>query len=94
MSAIVQGKVSYDDGCLRLDEYPVVWPHGTTWDNDSDEVVLPGGGGYVSLQNLERGTYGDYGDYGAQILQDCVGATGEVAVFNKGDEGRLATTAE
>ena len=103
MDAIVTGEVTYDDGCLRLDSHPVVWPHGTSWDGESSEVVLPngeragvgaqvtGGGGHVDAQTFTEGErpYGDYGDEGERILADCADPSGQVAFFNEGSEVSL-----
>lgn len=103
MDAQVVGQVSYRDGCLRLDDKPVVWPHGTEWDDATQEVVLPGGeragdgdavsggGGYIAKRffRVGRDPYGVYGDEGFQLVSDCAGPTGEVAFFNLGSEVTL-----
>lgn len=103
MAAIVRGEIGFDDGCMTLDATPVVWPHGTEWDDDSDEVVLPngqrasdgdavtGGGGWVRVEWFTSGErhYGSYGEEGERLLVDCAGPTGEVAFFNEGSEVEL-----
>lgn len=42
-SAEVPGQLTVEDDCLALDGLPVLWPNGTTWDQDSQEVVMPDG---------------------------------------------------
>lgn len=78
-------------GCLLVGEFPVVWPHGTTWDGDAQAVRLPdgqvvalgdrvsGGGGYPYLSDLEPEF--------AEPLADCpTNDYGEVAMFNAGGQ--------
>ena len=43
MAALVGGIVAYDGRCLTLDFLPVLWPVGTTWEQDTSTVVLPDG---------------------------------------------------
>lgn len=63
MAAEIIGTLELDGDCLYTafegNRYPVLWPYGTTWDEDSSSVVLPdgteltiggevyGGGGYL-----------------------------------------------
>lgn len=98
--AEVPGKVVLEGACLYLQlpgttyRFPVVWPHGTWWDESDSAVVLPdgthvhegdvvhGGGGYHSGA-LEEYTTAE----GASLVLECVDNTyGEVAVFNSGGE--------
>jgi hypothetical protein len=78
-------------GCLLVGEFPVVWPHGTTWDGDDQAVRLSdgqvvalgdrvsGGGGYPYLSDL--------GPAFAEPLADCpTNEYGEVAMFNAGEQ--------
>lgn len=71
-------------------EFPVVWPYGTTWDEDAQAVRLSdgrvvalgdrvsGGGGYPYLSDL-RSEF-------AKPLADCpTNEYGEVAMFNAGE---------
>ena len=70
MSGMAQGTIEIDDGgCVRLhreaDSDPIVWPHGTTFDEasrtiqlddgtvvrDGDDVVL--GGGYDFFESIQ-----------------------------------------
>ena len=92
--AVVAGEVTFDDGCLLLAGMHVVWPQGTAWDAEAEEVVLSngdrvamgdevmGGGGYPYFDTLS----GVIGDKAARIAQDCAGPTREVAFFNAGSD--------
>ena len=77
-------------GCLLVGEWPVVWPHGTTWDAQGRTVHLAdgevvrlvdevsGGGGYLHLPDLPPDL--------ADPLADCpTDEHDEVAVFNAGE---------
>jgi hypothetical protein len=83
---------------VALDEvgerYPVVWPYGMRWDPTNAEVVPPtgppmpigsavyGGGGYYSVDDIERIAGADV----AAIAEDCVdNVHGEIAVVNNSD---------
>jgi hypothetical protein len=92
--AMVAGKVAFEDGCLLLAGMPVVWPEGTTWDAEAQEVVLrngdrvtmgdevSGGGGYPYADTLTD----VIGERGARLAAECAGPTNEVAFFNAGSE--------
>jgi hypothetical protein len=89
--AIVSGTLTFQGGCLRLRGMPVVWPHGTAWDERAEQVVLrdgslarpgsrlDGGGGFDSqaLRLVDS-------DKARALIRRCLGATREVAVFNAG----------
>ena len=92
MGAIVQGRLRLDDGCLLLDDIPIVWPHETGWDAVDKVILLPGGqqaaigdrvtggGGYLHVQSLT----GEYDDEFAARLRECpTDRWGQVAVFNQ-----------
>ncbi|GAA4687157.1 hypothetical protein [Nocardioides nanhaiensis] len=91
MAALIQGPLELTGDCLLVGGYPVVWPHGTTWDAEAGRVRLPdgeavgegdrvsGGGGYLYLADL--------GPDLADPLAACpVNEYGEVAMFNPGEE--------
>lgn len=92
MAALVQGRVTFEGGCLLLAENPVVWPQGTQWDGAVDEVVLAngdrvamgenvtGGGGYLHVKDVQ------FDGEGARTASDCAGPTKEIAFFNPGSE--------
>jgi len=92
MFAEVSGRVTPDGGCLRLGDKPVVWPEGTSWDEASGVLTLPGGeavppggrvsgaGGYLSLRAVRE----HFGDDVADAVSGCLGPTREVAVFSPG----------
>lgn len=97
MDAIVGGALTFDGECLYLVsgeiEYPVVWPHGASWDDDPPSVRIDGqriepgmsvtgSGGYVPLvrDNLVRAA----GAAVADAAIECAGPTGEIAYFNEG----------
>ncbi len=100
MAAEVRGVLELDGECLyvALDEvgerYPVVWPAGTRWDADAQEVVTPqgesmgvgdevyGGGGYLYVEDVERIA----GSQASALAAECVdNAYGEIAVVNNSD---------
>jgi hypothetical protein len=92
MSAIVQGRLAFTGACLTLGGVPVVWPEGTSWDEQAQILTLPsgdqvgprtrltGGGGYYDLDGLA----GVFGEPVAEAAEPCLGETGEIAVFNPG----------
>jgi hypothetical protein len=92
MMAEVKGRVSYDDGCLRLRGMPAIWPEGTTWDASSRVLTLPegegvplggrvsGGGGYLHPRAVAQ----LFGADVAAAARPCLGPTREIAVFNPG----------
>lgn len=65
MAALIIGTLELDGDCLYTtfdgNRYPVLWPHGTTWDETTSSVVLAngtslalgteldGGGGYMNI---------------------------------------------
>ena len=94
MTALILGTLALRDGCVVLeweDEeiwYPVVWPAGTSIASDDPFVIsLPsgvelavgekvtGGGGYLMPGSVE-----------ADIPQECLPETNEIAVFNPDDD--------
>ena len=88
--ALIEGPLTMSGGCLLVSDFPVVWPHGTTWDADAQAVQLSdgqvvalgdrvsGGGGYPYLTDL--------GAEFAEPLADCpMNEYGEVAMFNAGE---------
>ena len=98
--AAVSGEVVIEGRCLYLripdtdQRFPVVWPHGTSWDDSDSAIVLSdgtliregdvvsGGGGYHS-EDFDHYTNAE----GVSRLGECVDNTyGEVAVFNSGGE--------
>lgn len=91
LDALIEGELTMDDGCLLVDDTPVVWPYGTTWDADTRAVRLPEGEA-VRLGDRVRGSGGypyraDLGDQIAKALEDCpVNEHEEVAVFNAGEQ--------
>jgi hypothetical protein len=99
--AEVLGVVVIEGDCvyLRQDDidnrYPVVWPHGTSWNSAEFAIKLPdgtlvydgdqvyGGGGYHKDANLDQYTVAE----GVELALRCVdNQYGEVAVFNSGGD--------
>ena len=90
-AALIEGPLTMSEGCLMVGEYPVVWPHGTTWDPDQRAVLLSdgrvialgdrvsGGGGYPHLAELET-------KYADPLAKCPTNKYGEVAMFNAGEE--------
>lgn len=98
-TALIEGTLQFEDGCLYLgqpgtdERYPVVWPHGTSWDEDESAVVLPGGTlAYAGDSVSGGGGIHDAGSLdssnaeGRALAEACVDNTyNEVAVFNSGE---------
>lgn len=106
MDAQVVGRVDVRGGCLLLVQddvlgdaaapaYPVIWPAGTTWQEDPPALVLEGGrtvepgesvtgggGGYVQRDHIEDLA----GAVVANAADECTGPTGEIALFNIGSD--------
>jgi hypothetical protein len=98
-NAVIFGELAIEGDCLHLvwsdsdARFPVIWPHGTSWDAERSAVVLArgalvqegdrvdGGGGYHS-DNLSDFTVPD----GVDLLAACVdNEYRELAVFNSSD---------
>jgi hypothetical protein len=90
-AALIEGPLTMSSGCLLVGGFPVVWPHGTTWDAEAQAVRLSdgqvvalgdrvsGGGGYPYLSDL--------GSEFAEPLAGCpTNEYGEVAMFNAGEQ--------
>lgn len=108
MEAQVRGAVEIRADCLMLVQedapdapaYPVIWPAGTTWQEDPPAVVLEGGqvvepgtsvigaGGYLQRDDIEEFV----GPAVADAAGDCVGETGEIALFNIGSDVQVASS--
>ena len=100
MAAEVTGTLVLDQttGCLIMElegvRYPLVWPAGTTWQEDPPAVVLEdgekaepgmtvyGAGGYLYRDHVEQLA----GPEVADAADICAGPTGEIAFFNIGSE--------
>jgi hypothetical protein len=64
MAALIRGPVRLTGDCLFIGNDPVIWPTGTTWDDEADAVVLndgtvvavgatvSGGGGSLSAADV------------------------------------------
>ncbi|WP_346385449.1 hypothetical protein [Nocardioides sp.] len=64
MAALIRGPVRLVGDCLFIGSAPVIWPTGTTWDDEADAVVLndgtlvavgatvSGGGGSLSAADV------------------------------------------
>ncbi len=95
MAAYVGGTLTYDGTCLTLDDEPVLWPVGTTWDEQASTLLLPegdtitagsalyGGGGHTPLADDTTNTDADRRE-GAALLEQCLGPSGLVTNFNTG----------
>ena len=101
MAALIRGVLQLEGMCLYIaaidvvgERYPVLWPGGTTWDEQSKSVVLPvgapipigsrveGGGGFLYVSDVERLA----GPDASARAASCVDNTyGEIAVFNNQD---------
>ena len=102
MDAEVRGTVEMRGECLVLVQedapdapaYPVIWPAGTSWQEDPPAVVLEsgevvelgtavlGGGGYLQRDHIEESA----GSAVADAADRCTGETGEIAFFNRGSD--------
>jgi hypothetical protein len=95
--AEIRGRLELDGDCLyvALDEigerYPIVWPAGTTWDVDSQNVIsqsgvrmaigsnVYGGGGYRYVADVESALGADAGTRAANCVDN---RYGEIAFVN------------
>lgn len=84
MLASVRGRLSFSEGCLRIDNgnfaYPVVWAAGTTWDEDAQRIKDIRAGGSVSLTEnveLQGGAVNVNSDFNNQLVnslpEQCLG---------------------
>ncbi|MEZ5175106.1 MAG: hypothetical protein R2823_02720 [Acidimicrobiia bacterium] len=99
--AEVGGVVVIEGSCIYLlqpeidTRYPVVWPHGSSWNRDESAIELPngilvhdgdrvyGGGGYHKEADLAEYTVPE----GVELALSCLdNQFGEVAVFNSGGD--------
>lgn len=98
--ALIFGAVVIETDCLYLQptgtdtRYPVVWPHGTSWNHDETAIELSdgtlvyegdevrGGGGYHYLERLSEFTV----TAGVELAVACAdNQYGEIVVFNSND---------
>ena len=96
MAAMIIGTLELDGECLYTtfdgNRYPVLWPHGTTWDENNSSVVLAngtslalgteldGGGGYMNID-----VFSDVvdNDSAVSLARRCAEAPSfEIAVMN------------
>ena len=91
---VIRGRLFYEGGCVLLGARPVVWPDSVTWDSNRKTLRLPSGddSGYGAWLT-GRGRYlsaaavrDAFGDDVADAAEDCLGSTGDVAVFESGSE--------
>jgi hypothetical protein len=87
MDAAGGGVLAIEGECVQLGDSPVVWPDGTSWDEDERAVRLPGdrparagdqvegGGGYLELDGTEESELG-------WLFGDCLSPGDEVLFFN------------
>ena len=101
MAALIRGVLQLEGLCLYIaainvvgERYPVLWPGGTTWDEQNSSVIPPvggpipmgsrveGGGGFLYVSDVERLA----GPDASARASSCVDNTyGEIAVFNNQD---------
>ncbi len=85
----ISGQLQLDGDCLLLDNLLVVWPFGTTWDDQGATVVtddgarypvgsvVTGGGGAGNFDPTSTGDPDDFFGAGAErALRECADATG------------------
>lgn len=89
MTACVEGLLTHDGGCIGLGDRATIWPEGTAWDEQAQQLRLPsgesaligdrisGGGGFLSVSHV-RALFGD-------AVANACGDAEEVAVFNPGE---------
>jgi hypothetical protein len=108
MAALIRGGLQLEGMCLYIaatdvvgERYPVLWPGGTTWDEQNNSVLPPvgapipigsrveGGGGFLYVSDVERLA----GPDAAARASSCVDNTyGEIAVFNNQDVAAALAT--
>ena len=108
MAALIRGVLQLEGMCLYIaatdvvgERYPVLWPGGTTWDEQNNSVIPPvgapipigsrveGGGGFLYVSDIERLA----GPEASTRATSCVDNTyGEIAVFNNQDAAAALAT--
>jgi hypothetical protein len=97
MAAQVRGTLQLDGECLYVvvdeagERYPILWPAGTSWDEQNQSVIpsagepmpvgsaVSGGGGYLRVADVQRLAGSD----AATVASSCVdNQYGEIAVVN------------
>jgi hypothetical protein len=100
MAALISGVLQLEGMCLYIatdvvgQRYPVLWPGGTTWDEQNSSVIPPvgapipigsrveGGGGFLHVSDVQR-LAGP--DASARASSCADNSYGEIAVFNNQD---------
>lgn len=108
--ALIEGTLVRDGGCLYVDNeplgmrFPLLWPFGTSWDDDAQEVVtsdgnripvgsqLSAGGGYGSAEMLQH--WLDDDELRARANECAEGEFGELAHVQHSISTAAATTSE
>jgi hypothetical protein len=93
--ALIEGPLTMSSGCLLVGEFPVVWPHGTTWDAEGEAVQLPDGQGVALGDQVSGGGgYPHLSDLGAELAEPLAGCPTneyeEVAMFNAEEQITVA----
>jgi hypothetical protein len=98
MSAEISGPITIDaQGCVRLGERLALWPDGTGWDSEADQLRLPGGALVARGQSVVGGGGEVPGSIAraalaeGQPLDRCDWA-GTVAMFNPGSSVVVSPT--
>lgn len=105
LMAELRGVLELEQDCLYVavdevgERYPILWPTSTTWNPDTNTVVLPSGqpvaigdsvsgaGGYFDVDDIERLA----GKEAAELAARCVdNDDGEIAVVNNNDSAIAA----
>ena len=108
MAALIRGVLQIQGMCLYIaaidvvgERYPVLWPGGTTWDEQNNSVIpavgapipigsrVEGSGGFLYVSDVERFAGRD----ASARASSCVDNTyGEIAVFNNQDTAAALAT--
>lgn len=91
MDALVGGTLTYDDGCVLLSGDVVVWPDGTSWDEEATVVRLGDGteihvgdsvtgGGGMAAEGRHKGSWIE--SENGRELAECLAPTAAVVIFN------------
>jgi hypothetical protein len=108
MAALIRGVLQLEGSCLYLtsidvvgERYPVLWPAGTSWDEQSKAVAPPvgapipiggtvvGGGGFLYASDVDHLARPE----ASARASSCVDNTyGEIAVFNNQDAAASLAT--
>ena len=74
MESLGGGKLELDNGCLRMDKYLLIWPHGFSLRTEGEEILVIDDGGQVVARVGDKITVG-----GGEITDSSFNVPGKTA---------------